>query len=748
LSNQQFTPDLRVHRIGGIMSPDILPGAVRPELDRILASATFRGAERSRTLLRFIVEEALQGRADRLKDYTLGSEALGRGETFDPRTDPVARVEAMRLRSRLDVYYATEGVSDPVRIVLPKGGYAPLFESRADVRRLSTAEEQRSTPLAGRRSTWTSTVRWGAAACGLALIAGVVGWLVGRGERPAAVAETRLDLVTPSTVDSVSLAVSPEGRRIVFVANAEGPSRLWIRPIDEEAPRPLPGTDGASLPFWAPDGGSIGFFADGRVKRIDLDTGLIRPISTALVPAGAAWNRDGVILHPIVPDSALFRTSADGAPLMPATQLAPGQTGHRGPAFLADGHHFLFHASGDPAASGIYVGELGTMAARRLLEADAPAVLAAPEHILFVRDASLFIHRIDPETITLIGEPLRLAEGISVAPLSGIVGVSASSDRIAYRTGTPAGRRQFVWVDRRGHEVGRIGSPESAGPSYASASPDWQHLAVQRTKLGNTDVAIVDVDRGAAVRFTTDLQPDIAPNWSPGGDRIVYASVKDGVFQLLEKPLAGGGPRVLLDTPQSKQVTDWSRDGRYLLFRTTTHTSKPDMDIWALPLQGEGAGKPIAIVRTPYDERDAQFSPDNSFIAYQSNESGQFEIYVKSFRHTGQPARISRNGGVQVRWRADGRELFYLTLDGEMTAVPIALASDGRSLRTDPAVPLFHAKVGPVQGVALPSYIAWPDGQFLIDTVIEETPSPLRVISNWDGQEFVSGPRAFNRVER
>lgn len=713
------------------MTPAARPGAIQAELERILTSETFRGAERSRTLLRFIIDEAVQGRADRLKDYTLGSEALGRGPNFDPRTDPIARVEALRLRSRLDVYYATEGVNDAVRISLPKGGYAPLFELRqTESRPPPPHEDQRSTLPAARRDNWTP-IRLGIAACSIALIAAAAGWLLGRGSKSLLVPETRLDLGTPSTTDSVSLAVSPDSRAIVFVASVEGPSRLWIRQFATGESRPLPGTEHASLPFWAPDGRSVGFFADGWIKRIDLHTGLIRPISTALVPSGATWNRDDVILYPVVPDGPLFRSSADGAPPVPATELAAGQIGHRGPTFLPGGHHFLFHASGDPKVSGIYVGELGTMAARRLLEADAPAVFAPPNHILYVQDSSLFVQRIDPGPIARIGEPARLADGVSVAALSGVAAVSASSHVIAYRTGAPAGKRQLVWMDRDGHELGRIGSPESAGPSYLSASPDWLRLAVQRTQAGNTDVSLVDVGRGALTRFTTDLQPDIAPHWSPRGDRIAYASLKDGAFQLFERPL-DGGDRLLLNTPQSKQVTDWSRDGRYLLFRTTAITPA-DMDIWALPLGGES--EPFPVVRTAFVERDAQFSPDTNLIAYQSNVSGQFEIYVKSFRSAGPPERISKNGGVQVRWRADGRELFYLTLDGDLIAVPIAPASDGRSVHADPPVRLFHAHVGPVQGVALPSYLAWPDGRFLIDTVIEETPSALRVISNWNGRE-------------
>lgn len=706
--------------------------AVRAQLARMLDSDTFRTAERSRTLLRFVVDEALQGRADRLKDYVLGAEALGRGERFDPRTDPIARVEASRLRSRLDVYYATEGSADPVRISLPRGGYAPMFEWRPASATTPAVEshpaEQAVNPAPAAVMTRVPAAVYVGAAIAVALLAGIGGWLLRGTGNPVGPPETRLDLITPPTTDPVSLAVSPDGRAVVFVAAADGRSRLWIRPLDAAA-RPLAGTDYASLPFWSPDGRSIGFFADGRIKRYDLETRLVRVMAAALVPAGATWNRDDVILHPIVPDGPLYRTSAAGSRPEPVTQLSPGQTGHRGPAFLPDGRHFLFHAMGSAGVRGIHVGELGTTVVRRLLDADSPAIFVPPNHILYVQHATLFAHRIDPNAITLVGDPAPLAEGLVAEPMGGIAAFSGSAGTIAYRSGVSAGKRQFVWVDRSGSELSRVGAPEAAGPSYASLSPDGRRLAVQRSAGGNTDIWIVDAQRGVSDRFTTDAQADIAPHWSPRGDRIAYASQDGGVFQLFEKPF-DGPPAPLLSTPQQKQVTDWSRDGRYLLFRTVSVASHVDMDVWALPLDGDR--EPFAVVRTPFEERDAQFSPDGTWIAYHSNESGQHEVYVQPFRRAGERVPISKGGGVQARWRSDGRELFYVTLDGQLVAVPVAYPPDG-TLQPGTAVPLFTTRIGAVQGVALHSYIAAADGQrFLIESVAEETPPPVSIVLNWN----------------
>lgn len=715
----------------GMDTSQVSPADVRAQLERMLAGETFRGAERSKTLLSFIVEETLKGRTDRLKDYTLGSEALGRGDQFDPRVDPIARVEASRLRSRLDMYYATEGAGDALRISLPKGGYVAQFEAHRIATTASQPEALPAQPAALDPSPRANRLRqrpWLLAgiAAGLGLLAVTVVWL-----RTPAAPEVRAEITTPPTTDPVSLAVSPDGRSLVFVGTQEGRSHLWLRSIGSNEFRQLGGTENASLPFWSPDGRSIGFFAGGWVKRIDIENGLIRPLSPAPVAAGATWNGDGVILHPLVPDSPIFRTSAQGAPLEPVTTLAPGQTGHRGPVFLSDHQHFLFYAAGSPQVSGIHVGELGSTTVRRLVDANAPAVFAPPDHLLYVKHSTLFAHRFDPRTITLVGEPVTLADGIVSDGAAGVAGIAASATgTIIYRTGQSGGQRRFVWVDRAGRELSQIGLAEARRSAYASMSTDGRRLAVQRMSDGNTDIWTLDVDRGIPVRFTDDLQADIAPLWSPHGDRIVYSSILNGVFELFERKLDGSPATLLLHTGESKQVTDWSRDGRYLLFRTFKAGPTPNADIWALPLDGDD--KPFPVLRTRFEERDAQFSPDGKWFAYHSNDSGQHEVYVQPFRGLGERVRISTDGGVQARWRDDGRELFYVTLDGQLVAVPMAVRTDGLAVQPGTAVPLFRARVGSAQDIARHNYIVAAGGRrFMIDAVVEQTAGPISLIVNW-----------------
>jgi Tol biopolymer transport system component len=699
---------------------------ITAQLERMLASGVFRGAARSSTLLRFLVEQTLAGHAERLKDYTLGAEALGRGDSFDPRTDPIARVEAGRLRQRLELYYATEGAPDPVVIALPKGGYVPTFE------RPSTAapavEPVLVQPARRRWPGWVAVV----AVAALGGVAVAVLW-----PTPAAPAapEMRLEISTPATTDPVSFALSPDGQQIVFVAGDNGTPRLWLRPLSSTTARPLPGTDHPELPFWHPDGRSVGFFAAGEVKRIELEGGLVEQISRAAVPAGAAWSPDGTVVHPLVPDSPLFR--AQPPRLIPAqlTSLDARQTGHRGPRFLPDGVHFLFYVMGPPGVRGIHVGSVTGGVPQRLAEADSPAVFAR-DHLFYLRQGTLFAQPFDAVRLTTAGDPQPVAEGVASSPGAGIAALSASSEgTIAFRTGPPGAKRQFVWFDRAGRELSRIGGAEHVGPSYGSLSPDARRLAVQRTRDGNTDVWLLDLERGGTpLRFTTAPEADIAPLWSPQGDSIVFSSLVNfagenapRAFRLFRQPLTGGPAEVLIRESPATQATDWSKDGRFILYRTV-EAGQGDNDIWALEVGRDR--QPFPVVKTPFMERDAQFSPDGKWIAYQSNESGRFEIYVQRFNAAGERERISPNGGAQVRWRADGRELFYLTLDNQLTAVPVSLSE--RDVRTGPATALFRAPVGAPQGIALHNYIVSQDGQrFLLDTIVEEPAPPIVVILNW-----------------
>jgi serine/threonine protein kinase/dipeptidyl aminopeptidase/acylaminoacyl peptidase len=563
----------------------------------------------------------------------------------------------------------------------------------------------------------------------LTLIA-LVTTLANRNSAPSA-AEMRLEITTPPTTDPVSFAISPDGRTIVFGATSEGRTRLWLRSLDSVSARPLAGTDGGIYPFWSPDSRSIGFFADGKLERIDLDGTLVRALANAPNPVGGSWNREGTILF--VPNftGPIFRTSATGGEALAVTRIEARQSSHRFPHFLPDGLRFLYYALSSTEAPGVYAGQLDGRAAQRLLDADAPAVYASSRHLLFVRKRALFAQEFDPVRLALTGTPYSIAEQIAVGGESNAVGLSTSaSGPLVYRAGPASARRQFVWFDRTGKEIGTVGEPDSAGPSNLSTSPDGHRMALNRTVNGNQDIWLLELGRGVLSRFTFDTPFDAAPVWSPDGSRIVFTSDRKGVYDLYQKPVTGAGSEnLLLATSQNKAPVDWSPDGRFILYRSPGPAT--GFDLWAVPVDGEP--KPFPVVQTDFEERDGQFSPDGKWIAYQTNESGRVEIVVQPFRGPGSKLQVSTNGGAQVRWRPDGKELFYIALDGRLMAVPIRFVSEGTSVEAGAPIPLFATRVGgAVRPTDMQQYVVSSDGQrFLMNTIIEEPSAAITVILNF-----------------
>jgi Tol biopolymer transport system component len=699
---------------------------VLEQLERMLGRQTFRSGARSATLLKFLVTETLAGRADRLKDYTLGAEGLGRGDGFDPRTDPIARVEASRLRSRLELYYVTEGAADPVVISLPKGGYVPQFQAREQTPAAPAVAEA---PAGG----WTS--HWRLAAFGLTVAAALVSAVALRSDpEPPAEPVDYSYFPTPATFDPASLAISPDGQTLVVVGSERGIARLMLRRFTsaarEPAWEPLAGTEGASLPFWSPDSTSIGFFARSWIRRVDLATGVVRPIAKIAVPSGASWSRDNTILFPVVPDSPLFKVPADGGTPQPVTRRGDRESGHRAPFFLPDGRRFLFYVAGHPEVRGTYLGSLENGKARLLMRSDSPAMYARG-HLLYVEQGTLFARPFDPVRPDPPGPARALAEGIASDESSGVAAFSVSEQgTVVYRAGT-GGKRQLVRVHRSGDEVERLGEPESRGPYYPSLSPTRTRLAVQRSRNGNTDILVLDLHHAAApVHVTEALTPEIAAVWlSP--DRLVYSAPGTSTFDLFVASLAGGPPELLLSTDQAKQVTDWSPGRNVLLFRSLDPSTFVSQ-VWALPL----GGKAFQVVRTPGDSRDAQFEPDHSrFLVYRSDRDDVPNIYLQPFP-SGVPQPVSRGGGVHPRWSRDGRTIFYIDMEGWLVEVPFTAPSSGGTPTLGEPTRLFVAAIGHLQDIALPHYVVLSRDEFLLDRVVEEVPPPVtRVLNLFDGRD-------------
>jgi Tol biopolymer transport system component len=551
---------------------------------------------------------------------------------------------------------------------------------------------------------------------------------------------TRFEIATPPTSNPVSFALSADGRQLAFVATAEGAPRLWVRPLDQVTARPLAGTEGASYPFWAPDGRAIGFFADGKLKRIDLGSGDPQVLADAPSGRGGTWNRDGVIVFAPIGVaggvSPLMRVMATGGAPVAVTRVAADQGSHRWPQFLPDGRHFLFLvAFGRPGTEGVYMGTLDGGEPMRVLAAPTAAVFAPPGALLWVRQGVLVSQRFDPANGMVTGEPIPVAQavGSDEGVARGAFAVSANGV-LAHRPGGGE-RRQLVWVDRAGVARGTEGPPDENGLSNPELAPDGRRVAVQRTVQGNQEIWLMEVGRGVASRFTFGGGNDTFPLWSPDGRQVVFSSTHSGSIDLFEKPASGvADEKALLVSAEPKMPLAWSPDGRLLLY--ATQRPPTGADIWALPLGGEL--RPFPVMQTPFEEAAGQFSPDGRWLAYQSNESGPMQIYVRPFPGLGDKWQVSTAGGSQPRWRPDGKELFYIAPDARLIAVQIAVGANRQILEVGAPVPLFATRLAsgsniPGGTLSKPQYAVASDGRFLMNVGVEgATVPPITVVLNWD----------------
>ena len=546
-------------------------------------------------------------------------------------------------------------------------------------------------------------------------------------ERPVANPEMRLEITTPATSSPLHFALSPDGLRLAFVASGDGPQRLWVRSLDNVTAQPLPGTEGAEYPFWSPDSRSIGFSSSGKVRRVDIGGGPPQTLADAPAFRGGAWSRDGTILFATTAASPLWRIPATGGEPVPATTIDPPRYyGHRYPQFLPDGRHFLFFAGGSSDRRGIYLGSLEGGEPKRLTDADTFGAYVEPGALFFMRQGALLARHLDVAAGMLTGDPLTVADPVSYESF-GLGGFSVSaSGRLAYRT-SASERRQLTWLDRTGRMVGMAGEPDANDLLGPELSPDARSVAVTRTVQSNTDIWLLDLLRGGATPFTRDPGIDGSPIWSPDGARIAFFSTLKGTFDLYLKPSSGGGEEALIESSNVKLPLDWSHDGRFLLYIEIA--PKTGYDLWALPMVGER--KPVLVANTPYEERNGQFSSDGRWVAYQSNESGRFEVYVQPFPGTGGKQQISIAGGEQPRWRVDGKELFFLAPDSKLMAVTVQ--ASGGKLDADSPVALFQTRT-PVSSSAIfkAQYAVSRDGRFLINMPLEDSnAAPITLILNW-----------------
>ncbi|HEX8170280.1 MAG TPA: protein kinase [Thermoanaerobaculia bacterium] len=470
----------------------------------------------------------------------------------------------------------------------------------------------------------------------------------------------------PSLGEGGAIALSPDGRQLVFEATTpEGRTFLWLRGLDSEVPEMLESTEGGEYPFWSPDGRAIAFFADGKLKRMNLPDGPAQTVADAPNGRGGAWSEGDVILFAPSSTGVLLKVSASGGTPSPATTATRDTYSHRWPVFV-DAKRFAYVVQSQrPSERGVFIASLEGGAAHRLLALPLSFAFAAPDRFYYVRDHVLVEQRLDGELLT--GDARTISDAMIYYADRAYVPVTAGANVVAFRR-NGASNMRLGWFTRDGRRLAAIG--EMGEYEGVSLSPDASRVAFGYFDANEAfnHIAIAAVEAGVPRRFTFARGNQYSPVWSPDGARLAFSDDQAGVDTLAEKPLAGtSNERPLIPPPPSSTYAQsWSRDGMRLLFRA--QSGRSGYDIHVLDLR---SGRVTPYVSGPADEAQGQFSPDGRWVAYTSTESGTHEVYVQPFPPTGAKWQVSVGGGEQPRWRRDGKELYYLAPDRTLMAVSI-----------------------------------------------------------------------------
>jgi Tol biopolymer transport system component len=595
-----------------------------------------------------------------------------------------------------------------------------------EVREKPGSPESESLPAPRR---FRGAAGWAAAAL---LLAALLASLVVRGRRDGAAPPSRMRfaIAPPAEASFQGMpAISPDGRKLAFVATtADGRDFLYLRPLDSLDARRLEGTDGASYPFWSPDGRSIAFFAQGKLAKIDASGGSPSILCAAPNPRGGSWGSRGTIVFSINTGGEIHRVGEKGgrSESLPHLAAKPQET-NRWPTFLPDGQHFLYYVlAGDPKSSGTYVSALDSKETTRLASADGGGLYAAPGFLLFRSGDRLMAQRFDPEKRVVTGDAFPVVEqirwnGVATAALA----VSASdTGLLVYQTGGATTTRLQLY-DRAGHELRAIGEPGAYWEP--TLSPDGRRLAVPRIDTEGLAAAIWvgDLERGSLARLSSQAPIAATPVWSADGRRIVYGAYPSG--EVYVRDAGGAEPeKMLVRSTGFTPLDDWSRDGR-LLFYEVIDWKSFHTDVWVRELQ---TGQTRPVLQAKFTQSGARLSPDGTWLAYQSEESGTSEIFVRSFPEARERRQVSSSGGTQPRWRADGRELYFISPDSKLMAVDVGAAAT--TFEAGPAHVLFQTRIlPPIE--ARNHYDAAGDGQhFVVNSRRPEDASlPILVVSGW-----------------
>ncbi len=523
-----------------------------------------------------------------------------------------------------------------------------------------------------------------------------------------------------------SPVLSPDGSAIAFTANGPGgKTNLWVRSVDQIEARMLSGTDGATHPFWSPDSRSIGFFADEKVKTIDTSSDSASALAEARNGRGGSWGPGGVILFSPNIQSPIMRVNASGGPAVPVTTIDIKQhTSHRFPFSLPDGKHFLYiaihHDPSKSANNGVFYASLDGHENRLLFHAQSNAIFAGG-YLLFARGDQFMAQRFDPATGSLTGDPQTLAKGVVNDVTTWHMDASASDNGLLVLGNGTAADIQLAWLDREGKELSVL-PDKFSNLGEVRISPQGDRIALH-LDTGQNDVWVLDLARDVRSRLTFG-PVNVSPIWSPDGKWIAYAALRSATeHDVVRKPADGSGAEeILLTDEQELRVDDWSRNGKYLLY---TRGGGENWEIRALPLEGERKSFLVAQHGPNSQGVNASFSPDGHWVAYNSVESGEEQVYVSAFGGGQGKWQVSPNGGVHPRWTGDGKDLFYL--DGSFALMDVPVAESAGTLKFGPPRPVIRNWSAPNV-----FYDISPDGQrVLLPRVSQQINQSVTLVTNF-----------------